>query len=1134
MSHISIRSHDSSSLAGITPEDSVPRQRFDVAPGLGTGGRAFHSHLPTIHGVFFARCRFCYYSTSHHLSAADATRQWRNRHAIVHGIKSWDLAQFHPSLPLDVVPAHVPQSEGTGIVYFANRLRARHIFEYSDIIAESRHTARIFARLTQPLRRNDSWHTSMIPADEVALLYRRTRLTPSVTSRRDPDGDSVKVNEFRGVSLSVFNSADLLLDAVGADFDPVSLGSLLWFWIFGVRALRNTLVVASPTEVDVQGWEEYRKGLYATVSLPSPLAPRENGLKFTSCQMWHYTLSVAEYRRETTNNIQLNWSLFRVAALPSLLPSTPLVSPFEAQPNLFLHQLAAKISEAVETNERESVSEVEADAAEEWKTLLEDDGCELRKWNHSGSARDWHEAKTAWPRVIEVWCSLSPAERASWCLRKDPARTARSVARATEARMRTALGAARADAQSTRGSLGRPRRASGVGGPQMRSGNGSQGESSWGVTTARGTEQAYFTYFRQIPRSEQQLGLSGNDGNAARFRPVLALASSPSFLDVGMTQAPVVMSPLIKDTRLQQQTAPSPVPHTSLPTCPYVPIHVAEAFARIKEQARIVNINRQRKAARVAAGKSEATDSDSDSPLSPLPPLIPPSLAPHPPLPCNLLASASNASFITVTSFTKTNVANQVNSGELSPDVIRSSLGGPTALPTSDPCSEAQLMTDTEVEDEIESCVPAGRRLKRKMVSSDPIEASVGVEVRRGFGNLKHAPLGTVVPPSPAFNRSQPFGPPKHYHHRPVVRAPPTGAWVQIVPPRHYEALVRSTALDTGVRRVWVDFDASGALPQQWLTDPIGSFHAQEAQKAANAERLAGLSLRPPAQLAPSLEHQDFHPLPMLITHSRNRVEIVSSPPPSSPAVLRLGRTSSSRKHADITVERGTATAYVPVIHLDSDDEDLPTVEELFAQAATQHPRKRVHAEASAHASAENKREKIMAVTPSFSQLSSSPRDEKPTAPITSQTNQKPPAPRAAILKATPPNKGSARVAPASVPSTPLEFVGARAGLVESHSPTEPTAPDRNSPRKWVEPTWRNLPAARPYTNLANQLLAHPQSARTPSRAPFGDTVEATLDHIPAGRQDAPEVSSASTTPIERYDGARNALVRWESAIFAE
>ncbi|KAK4700893.1 hypothetical protein P7C70_g5352, partial [Phenoliferia sp. Uapishka_3] len=635
----------------------VPRPRFSLAPGLGAGGHAFHSHLPTIHGVYYARCRFCYYETSRHVSAADATRHWRNRHAAVHGIKSWDLGLFHPSLPFNIIPPHVARTEGTGLVYFANRLRARRIFEYSDLIAESRHNARVFARLTQPLRSNESWRTSMIPADEVALLYRRTRHTPTVTARRDPDDNSVEVDEFRGVALSGFNTHDSLLVAVGTDFDPVSLGSLLWFWIFGARAVQIALVAAKVVDGDDEVWEEYRQALYET--------------------MWHYTLHVAGYEVEPTNeSIPFDFSLFQTSALPShpptpLQPASTVALPLDVLPNTFFAELTAKISHAAAQNVTDARSEVEVNAAEEWKTLLENDGLELRKWNHSGAARDEHEAKTGWPRVVEVWCTLSPAERASWCQRKDPART------------------------------------------------------------------------------------------------------SP----------------------------PSPPHELSTPLPPLIPIH---------------------------------TPSRLPSPSSP--------------------GAPSNKSihyFTIVTSFQK------VNMSAASPDIVSDandrtstpalcSPAPPAPHPSSEASSDSSSMTDTEVEDveeELESAIPHGRRLKRKVVSSDPIEAATSAPAtrRRGFGNLLPAPPGRIVPPPPSFNRSQPFGPPRHYNHRPAAREVATGTWVQIVAPTSYRAFLRSTDLEPMISKVWVDFDPSGALPPQWLSDPVGSFHAQQAARAADAVASAAL-----------------------------------------------------------------------------------------------------------------------------------------------------------------------------------------------------------------------------------------------------------------------------------------------------
>ncbi|KAK4699131.1 hypothetical protein P7C70_g7133, partial [Phenoliferia sp. Uapishka_3] len=434
----------SPSICGTEVQDLPPsppqHPRFDRAPGLGPGGRATQYHLPTIAAgahsgtpSFYARCQYCYYSSSRQKSAADATRQWRNSHARVHGITSWDLAFFHPSLPLGVVPETVSRAEGTGLVYFSNRRRASQIFDYAGLIGESRHHARTFARVTKKSKgRNSCWKNSVIPADEVALLYRRTRLTPTVLERLDPASDYIDPAAFFGIALSGFNQADPLLLSAGADFDPTSFGSLLWFWVFAVRAQYRLLVAAEEIEEDDTTWEDYRRELYST--------------------LWDYAhCRAGPSADENSEPRRVDFSPFQVTAIP-LLPSDPL--PTLDNPSLapldsitsFFSPLACQIRTAVESwgnGPSDEAADTDQGTAEAWVDFMSDEGRETVWWNHSGRAIDESIALKGWPRVVEVWSSLSVEERASWCQRKDPARTARSAQRAIETAARLARRGAR-------------------------------------------------------------------------------------------------------------------------------------------------------------------------------------------------------------------------------------------------------------------------------------------------------------------------------------------------------------------------------------------------------------------------------------------------------------------------------------------------------------------------------------------------------------------------------------------------------------------------------------------------------------------------------------------------------------------
>ncbi|KAK4690515.1 hypothetical protein P7C70_g9560, partial [Phenoliferia sp. Uapishka_3] len=257
-------------------------------PGLGPGGHASEGHLPTVHRArksptfidsFYAKCRYCDWKTSVFSTPAAATRLWRNRHAAVHGITTWDLALFHPALPPDIVPASVARKEGVGLVYFSNRLLAKQIFDYAALIGISRYYARSYVRLNnRGALNNQSWSSSFIPADEVALLYRRTRFTPSVsafTHHAIPSHSSANVFHldcFAGVSRTGFNAEDQLLEAVGFDFDPVTLGSALWFWIYGVRSRYLSRLDEGKIDEHDEGWEDYRVRLYQAQvnSIPFP------------------------------------------------------------------------------------------------------------------------------------------------------------------------------------------------------------------------------------------------------------------------------------------------------------------------------------------------------------------------------------------------------------------------------------------------------------------------------------------------------------------------------------------------------------------------------------------------------------------------------------------------------------------------------------------------------------------------------------------------------------------------------------------------------------------------------------------------------------------------------------------------
>ncbi|KAK4699519.1 hypothetical protein P7C70_g6738, partial [Phenoliferia sp. Uapishka_3] len=434
-----------SSACSSTP--SKASSILPAAPGLGPGGHAFESHLPTIHNSrnlsnrsqsVYARCRDCKWTSSQFATAAAATRQWRNRHAARHGILSFDLALFHPSLPPNTVPAGVPREEGIGLVYFANRLRARQIFDYAALVGMSRYHARSHARLTQGRRlANASWNSSIIPADEVALLYRRTRFTESVMGYADPfastqsSADFFDVNCFAGVSLTGLNAEDRLLEAVGFDYDPVSLGSAFWFWIYGVRTRFFARVEEGTLDGADEAWEDYRQRLYQGVSdyaahlmLPQQLA--------SECVIF----DLLQPELPSTDPPIMDLSLWQVSAIPYPFTSQSAASNKEHPlygHDSFLLEVSAIIVALLNTDTR-SATGADHFNSTRWLAILGNGGQEVETWQHMSWAREEALEKKAWPRVIAAWDSLPASERAIWCTRQDPGRLARRDRKVMEAR----------------------------------------------------------------------------------------------------------------------------------------------------------------------------------------------------------------------------------------------------------------------------------------------------------------------------------------------------------------------------------------------------------------------------------------------------------------------------------------------------------------------------------------------------------------------------------------------------------------------------------------------------------------------------------------------------------------------------
>ncbi|KAK4699388.1 hypothetical protein P7C70_g6871, partial [Phenoliferia sp. Uapishka_3] len=400
---------------------------YKVAPGLGPGGHASFDHLPIVHDTgapdaptFSAHCLYCDFKTSDLKTSAMATQQWRNRHARHHGISSFDLALFHPSLPRNVIPSMVPRSEGTGLAYFAKRALGQQILEYAALMGESRHLARRARGLLYAGRRdNNSWETTVIPGDEIAQLYRRTRLTPSVAAYPPPRTGNKRTDTtaFLGMGLSGFNTNDKLLAAVGEDFDPETLGSCLWFWIFGARVRHHKLVTSGFVAEDDEAWELYRKQLYETIST--------------------FALRISQNFNKSTSELPpLDFKLFTIGALPLHPYTSPDV--LACPPNdLYFAPLQSQII-ALSRHSLSSPHPADILGADSWLYALSFGGSEAETWIHTGWAKTESMEGKGWPRLVCVWSALSSGEKATWSRRQDPGRLARATANELRERERIA------------------------------------------------------------------------------------------------------------------------------------------------------------------------------------------------------------------------------------------------------------------------------------------------------------------------------------------------------------------------------------------------------------------------------------------------------------------------------------------------------------------------------------------------------------------------------------------------------------------------------------------------------------------------------------------------------------------------
>ncbi|KAK4693821.1 hypothetical protein P7C70_g8857, partial [Phenoliferia sp. Uapishka_3] len=399
-----------------------------LAPYLGPGGHAFHLHLPTVEDTsdlanlkqksrlwsqsFEARCKFCPYTTTRTSTPAEAIRLWRKRHARLHGIVTWDLGLFHPSLPLNIIPSSVPRADGTGLVYFSQRAQAIKIFDYAALIGESRYQARVALGISTP--GDEGWASAQIPADEAARLFRKTQLTASVIALSPGKSVRVDAGSFLGVSLSGFNKEDPLLAAVGEDFDEITFGSLLWFWIFGARARHASLVSKGEILDGDESWEDYRVGLYDAI--------HAYALRASMCDDGNVNAELLFSGSERYN-------LFQVTALPDQA-RTPFSSvPTDSRTNLsaseaFFGPLQSQIIASSIQPFNSAHFEMDASLAGQWLELLRG-GAEQETWVNSRWAREIHEETLGWPRVVSVWMSLTGVERESWRRHLDPARTAR-------------------------------------------------------------------------------------------------------------------------------------------------------------------------------------------------------------------------------------------------------------------------------------------------------------------------------------------------------------------------------------------------------------------------------------------------------------------------------------------------------------------------------------------------------------------------------------------------------------------------------------------------------------------------------------------------------------------------------------
>ncbi|KAK4699095.1 hypothetical protein P7C70_g7171, partial [Phenoliferia sp. Uapishka_3] len=335
-----------------------------------------------------------------------------------------------------IIPADVAREEGVGLVYFSNRLLATQIFDYAALIGLSRYYARSYVRLTQhkPLK-NNSWSTSIIPADEIALLYRKTRFTDSVVSLGDPlrpthsPQDFFDVETFAGVSLAGFYTKDSLLEAVGVDYDPVSLGSAFWFWVFAVRSRHRTRVEGGFIDAGDEGWEDYRLRLYKAVSahsvavssgLPADRMRPDNRLR----DSLGATPALVNFVRARTPSLRLwgnielgtdtltvnrelpdmDLSLWQASSIPypyETVAGTPLLDLPEEHPtyanDIFLVDLTATIVELLNSD---FVAAAGADYfhCRRWLTMLESGGEELETWQQANWAKEEAIEKKGWPR----------------------------------------------------------------------------------------------------------------------------------------------------------------------------------------------------------------------------------------------------------------------------------------------------------------------------------------------------------------------------------------------------------------------------------------------------------------------------------------------------------------------------------------------------------------------------------------------------------------------------------------------------------------------------------------------------------------------------------------------------------------